>query len=177
MLGFRLSSLLAWAGALVLFFLPWVDIRCQSRDGRVVSRVTLSGAQLAWGGATARVEGEPTRASLVDVSTLWQNARRLVAGCLLTGYFLGLVVGIPLALSGPPGAARAGAGLVLALVLGGLLLAAALVCFGNPFRAGGRFVSSVGVVDTHFTGWYFASYLANGWAAVSFALEYRVARG
>src|SRR5579864_6311204 len=52
----RWMSPTSWFGALILFFLPWVDISCIDTKGKVTRRITMSGAQLVWGGATDHSE-------------------------------------------------------------------------------------------------------------------------
>ena len=74
MRAFRILSPLGWVGALVFFFLPWVEIRCPARNGRPASKITLSGSELARAGGSS------------------QDARLSLGSSLLSAYALGLVV-------------------------------------------------------------------------------------
>jgi hypothetical protein len=179
MWGLRFSSPFAWLAAAFLFYLPWVDIRCQGRDGREV-RGTFSGAQIAWGGATWEGEGEGSTWKLADLSELREYARQpgqLLVPCLLTAYLLTLAAGLCFVCTRPPSTRRALIGAAIALVALGLLLGGCWIVFGDPFRLEPPSQPQRGRSESRFTFWYYASYLACGWALGSFVVEYRHVRG
>jgi hypothetical protein len=171
LLGCRSRVPLGWIGALVLFFLPWMNVSCRSQDGREEMQTTLSGAQLAWGGGTISVQGKPPIWVLVDLSTLWKDSQRLLVGCLLSAYLLGLGVGIWFALVHPPGSRRARIGLALAALLLALLFGVSTYAWGSPFHSEPPALILGEWVEYHFTVWYFGSYLCNVWTVVSFTFE------
>jgi hypothetical protein len=177
MLGLRFHSPSAWLAAAFLFYLPWVDIRCQGRDGKE-NRLTLSGAQLAWGGGSFEGDGE-SRSKLADWTELRASARQprqLLVTCLLTTYLLVLAAGLCLVCKRVSSECHALIGACVALVALGLLLGGCWVALGDPFRPEAPSQGQYGRWETRFTFWYFASYFANLWAVGSFAVEYWISR-
>ena len=168
---FRFSAPLSWLAAVFLFFLPWVEIRCNSKTGQSVDVVSFSGAQLAWGGATVRQFGQPDESLLADPGEMTKSPKRKVSACLLTAYLIVLGVSSPIFLKLPLGRRRALTGCLVAASSTGLMLGGVYLLLGNPFRVDAPARMAVQVNEARFTVWYAFSHLANGWALVSFALE------
>ncbi len=158
----RFLSPTTWFTAVVLFFLPWFDFTCQSKDGAGY-RLTMSGAQLAWGGGTCTGAAE-RRSALIDLHELtgrsgWQT----VGGLLLTAYLFGLGFAVIFAFRRPARISTAwiGCGVSAGLIV--LLFAGSwLALGGNPFTMGRE--TSAGAQDpspSPLTAWYLGSYCAN----------------
>src|SRR5262249_37191384 len=132
-LCFRLGSSLVWIGALILFFLPWYAVNVV-RIGRGKSSYlhTLSGAQIAWGGATDTRPGEWTNIRFIDFAEVASDSSRWVVCGLLTAYCISVIFGIWLTVLVTPSRRRARSGMLLALVLLGLLLIVGIMGFENP---------------------------------------------
>ena len=172
MLCFRITSPLGWIGALVLFFLPWVDISCQAKDSPKHMHVTVSGAQLAWGGSAYAEEGAPSKYFLIDLGKLVRDWQSMLVGLLLNMYLVGLTLGIALALVSSPGLLRAYLGLGIAIVLLILLPTACWVVMGNPLRPPPTSLwFGEWLYEPTLTVWYFASYAANVLSFVTFSVE------
>jgi hypothetical protein len=176
MVRFRVGSLATWSGTVVLFFLPWVDFSCLDPNGRLAGRATVSGAQLAWGGVTVQAPGKPAEGTLVDLGPLLTDPPRLLAGCLLSLYLLGLLGGLALVALLPPSVPRAAIGSLLAVVLLGLLFLGSWAGLRNPLwpEPGPRLPK--GLLECRYSPWYYSSYLTNLCALAWFVFEVRAAR-
>jgi hypothetical protein len=181
---FKFGPSCGWTLALVLFFLPWIDVSCSGKnrtDGPQMG--SLSGAQMAWGGATLYdFKGEMTSFALMDFAEATKTPDRIAAGCLLTAYVLGLTAGIAFGLMSTPGRLRSVVGAILGMVLTGLVIAAIGILISNPFWPTRRIEFSEdsplpnSVIDVKFTSWYFASYAANSLSIGSFIVEFFAVR-
>jgi hypothetical protein len=163
MLCFRVISPLCLIGAAALFFMPWLDIRCVA-NSKTEERYSFSGAQLAWGGGTKRVNGETT------VNTLGGRGLPIdksgFGTFLLTAYISGLILCTVWVCPRRPNQDRALRGLVVAIVLTAVLFGTCCYLFnGEPFPHERD--------ELFFTRWYVCSYLANGLAIVFFLIEWQ----
>jgi hypothetical protein len=177
----RCMSPASWYGALLLFFLPWMEISCINAKGEVTNRITMSGAELVWGGATDRSErperldakpGVPAVKVEIAPDTFKQkpDPKRIAGRWLLAAYGLLLMACFSFALV-RPGFRRAWAGLLSSLILLALLLSGSWLLLEKPVsppepsRMFGEWV----VVS--YTPWYYASYLVNVAALLWFGIE------
>ncbi len=163
MLFFRVSSPLCWIGALVFFFLPWIEIRCDSKSS---GHMEFSGAQLAWGGKTECVDGKIVGYTLGDLRALENSPELSQLFLLLNAYFVGLIVALFITLRRPPSRARGQVAFWIGLVLLALQFGAGCVLLdGNPFQH-----------DESLTRWYYASCLTNVIAVLVSVGEWRCCR-
>jgi hypothetical protein len=182
----RRMSLSSWFGALVLFFLPWIDISCINAKGEVTSRSTVSGAQLVWGGATDRSErpervdaqpGAPDVKVEIAPDAIKRNAdpKEVAARWLLGAYGLLLSACLSFALV-RPGLRRASVGLRCSLILLALLLSGSWLLLEKPIYPPepSRMFDEWLVMS--YTPWYYTSYLANVAALLCFGIELWVTR-
>ena len=183
--GIRLSSPLGWVGAVIIFFLPWVELRCFDKKGEVVSHVSCSGHQLAWGGGTdlmpKRDEEEKADqkkddgfiapgAIKIAPDAIKPTSSESAASVLLSIYAAGLAFGLTLkgiCIMTPPSFFRAVAGASYSLCLLFLPLAGMWVLWGNPL-----YPPDEALAILEYTPWYYACYAANLWAVLSFGLEF-----
>ncbi len=139
----RCLSPVSWFGALILFFLPWVDISCIDAKGKVTTRITMGGAQLVSGGATDRssrpvqVAPAPGNARVkVEIApgAFKQDPKpKWIAGrCTLAVYALLLVACLSFLLV-RPGMKRALVGMLVSVLLVGSSLAEAGCCWRTRF--------------------------------------------
>jgi hypothetical protein len=176
MRGFRLGSPLGWFAAILFFFLPWVDISCQTAGGHEEAIGSLSGAQLAWGGRTL-TNANGSSWSLFDADTFKDDPWRWIPAFLLSAYWLGLLASAWFICTRRPGTDRARMGVRLSVGLLGLLLGGCWAALGNPFPSEpAESLNPERGLEVHFTAWYLGSYLANLWTLAGFGLEYQRAR-
>jgi hypothetical protein len=154
----RIRTPIGWIGAVVLFFMPWMEINCTSRwdrDGEV-RVVTYSGAGWAWTGLRAS-----------DTMPSWT-----IGGLLLFAYLLGLGFAICYEFFQVGENRRVGTCFCLAVGLLGLhLIACSISMGGNPFWLKLPW-EELRPRDGRFTVWYLASYLANICQVAAFGLQY-----
>jgi hypothetical protein len=176
----------SWFGAFVLFFLPWIDISCINAKGEITSRITMSGAELVWGGATDRSE-RPKRVSAPpgapgpevviapDAIKRKSDSKWIAGRWLLAVYGLLLIACLSFAWV-QPGVRRALAGLLCSLIILALLLSGSWLLLEKPVfpREPSRMFEQWVVVS--YTPWYYASYLANASAFLCFGIELWVLR-
>lgn len=188
LLGVRFSSPLAWLGALVLFFLPWVEIRCFDKQGKLTHHTTHSGAQLAWGGAAdvmpkrevekqaEQREDDFIRPGAIQIApdaikTSWNE---VASNLVMSIYFMLLAIGLVLKVICfmlDPSRLRSGVGAVLALAVLLMPLFGMWLQWGNPL-----YLPSEPGVIAEYTSWYYASYVINLLALFSFGMECWLAR-
>jgi hypothetical protein len=182
----RCMSPTSWFGALVLFFLPWMHISCVNAKGEVTSRITMSGAQLVWGGATdhserpERVDAQPggpeVKVEIAPDAFKQQRNPNWIAGrCLLATYGFLLIACLLFALV-RPGPRRALAGLLCCLILLALLLSGSWLLLENPVSPPEPSQMFEEWVVVRYTPWYYASYLVNVAALLWFGIELWVIR-
>lgn len=171
LLGLRFSGPASWFGAIILFFLPWLDIRCMDA-GEIRRHLTISGAQLAWGGATLH---KPDRKEVFPKQENFLKPEETVAQHMLTLYLIFLVMGVGLALANP-GVGRATVGLIHSLSLLSVLLTGNWIFFAFDMEDGSRIfrmlndgINPSSIIE--YTPWYYASYAVNACAIFSFLLE------
>jgi hypothetical protein len=169
---FRVSLPIGWMTALILFFLPWVDINCRSHDGHKNVRVLVSGAQLATGGATYE-SGDQTAVLFADPAQLTKDTRHLVAGYLLFAYAMGLTLAIWLSFRHLSSGRYTGRLFGLASFLLLLLVGASWFIMRWLFRPGSSSDAlQEWVMEVRLTVWYYASYVANGYSLAASATDY-----
>jgi hypothetical protein len=174
MIVLRFSSPVSWLASVVLFFLPWVDIRCTSQKDHQVDHATFSGAQLAWGGRTTLEPAAKRQWTLGDASV--QHGEYLLVSFLLSLYLLGLLYGLGFAAMTPT-PQRAVTGMIFASIVLGLLVCGSLLALGNPGLPGKPLrIFKTHLMEATYTPWYYGSYVANFVALLSFVLEYAVLR-
>lgn len=172
----------SWFGALVIFFLPWIDIRCIKDNGEVTSRITMSGAELVCGGATDRTE-RPERTDpqpddpdvriqiAPDAIKQVPNPKEIAGRCLLACYSLLLLVCLAF-VAVRPGIRRAWAGTCCSLILLVLLLAGNWLLLKKSISPPEPSRSKIDVwFVVNYTPWYYASYLLNLAALLWFGIE------
>jgi hypothetical protein len=178
----RCMSPASWFGALVLFFLPWMDISCINAKGEVTSRITMSGAQLVSGGATDRSE-RPERVNAqpggpevkveiaADAFKQQPNPNWITGRCLLAAYGFLLIACLSFALV-RLGPRRALAGLLCCLILLALLLSGSWLLLEKPVSPPEPSRMFGEWVVVRYTPWYYASYLVNVAALLWFGIEW-----
>src|SRR5262245_5759912 len=166
----RCLSPACWFGALILFFLPWIDISCIAAKGKVTTRFTMSGAQLVWGesayhspkpeqkepapeNAKAKIEIPPD-AFKQKADPKWISGRYMLAiyALLLLGCLSFALV--------RPSMKRAVAGLFSSLILFGFLLAGSCLLLEKPLVPPDPSQMFDKWVVMKYAPWYYASYLA-----------------
>jgi hypothetical protein len=168
--GMRLGSPVTRLGSLILFFLPWVNIRCVDAKGEVTSQISVSGAQLVYGGATDRsVKAEKEIPQPEDPKVKVEIApdafkqdlkpKEIVAKCLLAFYGSFLLVVLSFALI-RPGVIRALLGTTYSVVVLASLLGGSWILLENPFFPTGPSLILGQLVTKEYTAWYYASYAA-----------------
>jgi hypothetical protein len=177
-LGIRLFSPVGWLGALILFFLPWVNVSCAGK-----TMMSMSGSQLAWGGATLHSEGKKLnvddKQELENVQKEDWGLRRTTGSCLLTLYILGLAFALLFKVSYvrvPPSTARAMIGILCSVSLLLLLFSGSAVLLENPFIHPDREARGMIEIKVYYTFWYYVSYALNCWTLFSFVVEYSLLR-
>jgi hypothetical protein len=165
MLYFRVTSPLCWTGALVFFFLPWIEIRCNRESD---AKLQFSGAQLAWGGQSNSVDGKTVQYTLGDLRRLGHSSYFAGVAVVLNAYPIALVIAIVCVLRNPPSCSRGRRSFWMAFILMAILCWGGWVIIGDyPFQQE--------AYET-FTCWYYASYTVHLLAALSSVAEWRWCR-
>jgi hypothetical protein len=176
LIGIRFSSMLSWCGALILFFLPWVDLQCMDKNGKVATHLTFSGAQLITGTPTV-VEPKlgPNDRNDEPQKLRDRPANEQAAAWVMMAYALGLTVIVVCKIvyvTRRPSATRAVLGALAAAVLLSLLTSGSWLFLENPLYPPPPRLATV----MEYTRWYYGSYLVNLWAMLSLVVEWWVVR-
>lgn len=175
LLGIRFSSTLSWSVALILFFLPWIDLKCMDKNGEVVTHITFSGAQIITGTSTVvKSKQDPNERNEQPQKLEDRLPNEQAAAWLMMAYALGLtavVVCKIVYVTRRPSATRAVFGVIAAAVLLALLTSGAWLFLSDPLFPP-RDMAAV----MEYTKWYYGSYVVNLWAMLSFVVEWWVVR-
>jgi hypothetical protein len=163
--GIRYGAVASWLGALVLFLLPWVEIKCVNDKGAGF-HTTMSGAQIVLGEHTDHLPPDKIRRQekpAPQAEDKEPKLRQVIGRYLLAVYGLLLIIGLGCLFIQPQ---------KLRAVLGGVYALAVLVLpIAGMWLFWGHALWLPMSPILRYTYWYYGTHVANLLAILSFAIE------